>query len=113
MPSKKVLILPFTTTVLKLSIIAPRIDIVNRVSIHLITADFLIAILGLVVFEIIVHVKPGIDPIAVAPVDDIPRITGFTCIFIGRIANHCHAVIDIVIPSIFSDGCHRRIRRRF
>ena len=107
------MILPFTVTVANLFITAPVFDVVNKGSIHLITADFLIAILGHVVFEITVHVKPGIDPIAVAPVDDIPIITGFTCIFIGRIANHCHAVIDIVIPSIFSDGCHKRIRRRF
>ena len=89
------------------------IDVVNRVSIHLITADFLIASLGLVVFEITVHVKPGIDPIAGAPVDDFIRITIITCSFIGRIANHCHAVIDIVIPGIFSDGRHKCIRRRF
>ena len=102
-----------TITVVDLCITAPVFDVVNKGSIHLITADLLIAILGLVVFEITVHIKPGIDPIASTPVDDFIRITIITCGCIGCIANHCHAVIDIAILSIFSDGRHKCIRRRF
>ena len=98
---------------MNLNITVSIFDVVNKGRIHLITADFLIAILGLVVFECTVHVKPGIDPIASTPVDDFILITIITCGFIGRIANHCHAVIDIVIPGIFSDGRHKCIRRRF